>query len=51
MSLNLNGSEDHKIKIEGLSGIQVGNYTREQPDHGSGLGSLDLEDIKKIQAA
>jgi hypothetical protein len=51
MSLNPNGSEDHKIKIKGLSSIQVGNYTQEQLDYISGLGSLSLKDIEKIQAA
>jgi hypothetical protein len=51
MSLNPNGLEDHEIKIKGLDSIQVGDYTREQPDHKSGLGSLSLEDIEKIQAS
>jgi hypothetical protein len=51
MSLNPDGSEDHEIKIKGLDSIQVGDYTQEQLDHKSGLESLSLEDIEKIQAS
>jgi hypothetical protein len=51
MSLNPNGLEDHEIKIKGLNSIQVGSYTQEQLDHISGLSSLSLKDIEKIQAA
>jgi DDE superfamily endonuclease len=53
LSLNPNGSEDHEIKIKGLDGIVVGNYTQEtiDEDEDDGLGSLTLADITAIEAA
>jgi hypothetical protein len=51
LTLNLNGSEDHKLKIKGLDDIKVGDFRRKEPDPKNGLGSLTAVDVAAVEAA
>jgi hypothetical protein len=51
LSLNPNGSEDYKIKIKGLNGIKVGDFTHKTLDLETGFGSLTVGDITLVEAA
>jgi hypothetical protein len=51
LSLNLDGSEDHELKIKGLPDIKVGDYTQREPEREDGLGSLLPIDVEAIAAA
>jgi hypothetical protein len=50
LSLNPNGSEDHKIKIKGLNGIKVGDFTRQALDLETSFSSLTAIDIALVEA-
>ena len=50
MTLNPNGSEDHKLKIKGLDDIKVGDFRRKELDPGNGLGSLTAVDVAAVEA-
>jgi hypothetical protein len=50
LSLNPDGSEDHKIKIKGLDDIKVGDFTRRTLDPETGFGSLTAVDIALVEA-
>jgi hypothetical protein len=49
LTLNPNGSEDHKLKIKGLDDIKVGDFRRKELDPGNGLGSL-IVDVAAVEA-
>jgi hypothetical protein len=50
LTLNPNGSEDHKLKIKGLDDIKVGDFRRKELDPGNGLGSLIAVDVAAVEA-
>jgi hypothetical protein len=51
LTLNPNGSEDHKLKIKGLDDIKVGDFRRKELDPEDGLGSLTAIDVAAVEAA
>jgi hypothetical protein len=51
LTLNSDGSEDHKLKIKGLDDIKVGDFRRKEPDPENGLGSLTAVDVATVEAA
>ena len=50
MTLNPNGSEDHKLKIKGLDDIKVGDFRRKELDPENSLGSLTAVDVAAVEA-
>ena len=50
LSLNPNGSKDHKLRIKGLNGIKVGDYTYKILDIDNNFGGLTTSDITNIKA-
>jgi hypothetical protein len=51
LSLNLDGSEDYKLKIKGLDDIKVGDFKRKDLDPEDSLGSLTPIDLALVEAA
>ena len=51
LTLNPDGSEDHKLKIKGLDDIKVGDFRRKELDPENGLGSLTALDVAAVEAA
>jgi hypothetical protein len=51
LTLNPDGSEDHKLKIKGLDDIKVGDFRRKELDPENGLGSLTAIDVAAVEAA
>jgi DDE superfamily endonuclease len=51
LSLNPDGSEDAELKVKGLPDLQVGDYSRKEPENANGLGSLTTIDIEAIEKA
>jgi hypothetical protein len=49
--LNPNSSKDVELKVKGLPDLQVGDYSRKEPENINGLGSLTTIDINAIKKA
>jgi hypothetical protein len=50
LTLNPDGSEDHKLKIKGLDNIKVEDFRHKEPDPENSLGSLTAVDVAAVEA-